>query len=398
MQPDALTVVSYFHTPKGKVAMSRFVVGSPLADLLGTAESTDELARMIMINKPDVIFVEFDSEDNELLKILENSKADGKSHLVTFSEHAEPSDLRLAMRLGAVEFLTSDLHSSDFNETLNFIMREATIAAEKQGKLLMVTGVKENVGATTFALNLAWMLSQNYHNRVCLFDMDLAFGDLSVLLDKASKRPIMEIVENYKSLDAAFLKNVVTEISKDLFLLPSPANQIYADEVSLAHIEQVMFLLLNSYDIVIVDMPPRLEEIALATWDYAYRVLLLMDPTVTVLSRAQRYLEMVGRLDPNGTKIVPIINRYGSKGGLGQKVVSKILGDRKAVILPNDSKTMIKVANAGLAVVNEYPKSRWCKDLRIFVEDSLRSFTEADSEKRKRGGLLGAKKDDGGEE
>ena len=377
--------------------MSRFVVGSPLAELVGTAESTDELARMIMINKPGVIFVEFDSNDVELLKILENSKADGKSHLITYSEHAEPSDLRLAMRLGAVEFLTSELHSSDFNEAINYIIREANLSSEKQGKLLMVTGVKENVGATTFALNLAWLLSQNYNNKVCLFDMDFAFGDLSVLLDKASKKPIMEIVENYKSLDSAFLKNVVTEINKNLFLLPSPANQIYADEVTLAHIEQVIYLLLNSYDIVVADMPPRLEEIALATWDYSYRVLVLMDPTVTVLSRAQRYLEMVGRLDPNGNKIVPIINRYGSKGGLGQKVVSKILGDRQAVILPNDSKTMIKVANAGLAVVNEYPKSKWCKDLRVFVEDSLKSFTEEDEQKRKRGGLLRLNKKDSDE-
>ena len=63
-----------------------------------------------------------------------------------------------------------------------------TTDAEGPAELYLMCGVRGGIGASTVALNVAWVLAHEWDRRVALADLDLQFGTAALSLDLESPR------------------------------------------------------------------------------------------------------------------------------------------------------------------------------------------------------------------
>ena len=66
----------------------------------------------------------------------------------------------------------------------------------KDNKRVVVLGVRGGVGASTVAVNLAWLFSDQYNMNTALIDLDLEFGTIALSLDLEPTRGLREALEN----------------------------------------------------------------------------------------------------------------------------------------------------------------------------------------------------------
>src|SRR4051794_33395631 len=80
-------------------------------------------------------------------------------------------------------------------QTWEAIRGPATPSGDRNGTIITVFSPKGGVGKTTVAVNLAVALSGSGAARVCIVDLDLAFGDVAITLQLIPEHTIAEAVD-----------------------------------------------------------------------------------------------------------------------------------------------------------------------------------------------------------
>src|SRR5436853_319092 len=80
--------------------------------------------------------------------------------------------------------------------------------AAREGQLLTVFAGKGGCGKSTVASNLAVALAANGAHRVLLVDLDLAFGDIAIMLQLVPRRTIADAVPMAGRLDATGIRSL----------------------------------------------------------------------------------------------------------------------------------------------------------------------------------------------
>ena len=374
MNLQSLKIVGYYSSSWGEDYIKRLVDSSTATELVALESRVSNLARHAAGAQPQVMLVEFDSQNPKLLAALDEMHSKARMTIMALSRQADPQDLRRAMQVGVSDYLFGNTAQHDFVEAVDGILRAGLKKNREHGRLIAVTSVKEGLGASSLALNLSWSLAKHQKKQTSLIDMDFANADLSTLLDLENTQNFSQIITNFDALDEVMMKALLHHIGPGLAILPSPGNHLDAEEIQLPHLEQAITHLLSISELVVADVPPGLGEMNLCAWDYASKILLVVDPSIVVLQRAQKTLNMIRRLDPDGRKIIWIVNRADSRGGIGSRSLHKILNSNNIHFLPNDSKALMRAANSGQPLMAQSPRSRWGKRVRKLSKRILESM------------------------
>ena len=65
----------------------------------------------------------------------------------------------------------------------NMVARTQPDKPSDRARIIAVTGARGGVGATTVAVNLAWLLAHEQSRRVAIVDLDLGYGTVALSLD-----------------------------------------------------------------------------------------------------------------------------------------------------------------------------------------------------------------------
>src|SRR6266850_2498067 len=87
------------------------------------------------------------------------------------------------------------------------------------GKRIAVLGAKGGVGATTLAVNVALVLSEQKSGAVVLVDADLRAGDTTIYLDMTPQYTILDLVPHIDALDARLIDQVMCKYRGGLHVL-----------------------------------------------------------------------------------------------------------------------------------------------------------------------------------
>ena len=112
--------------------------------------------------------------------------------MILLVQDLSPASLHRLMRAGADDFLPVPIPEGAISDALDR-MRERdddraapAQARSRDGAILAVYGVSGGVGATAFAVNLAWEIAQESRKsnlRVLVLDLDFQYGSVSTYLD-----------------------------------------------------------------------------------------------------------------------------------------------------------------------------------------------------------------------
>lgn len=236
---------------------------------------------ILFLDQPDARALEFlaiaiDEDDEAHLPMIAElvrraRERDIKAILIT--EEVSPIALHQLLKMGAEEFVPYPLPDGALHEAIERLnaptpepaeavpdaMRNTMKATgDRDGVLLPVHGLAGGVGATTFAVNLAWELtgvSAAKPPRVCLLDFDLQFGSVSTFLDLPRREAIYELLSDTEGMDSdAFMQALLTFNDK-LHVLTSPAELLPLDIVGPEDIDRVIEMARTNFDYVVIDMP-----------------------------------------------------------------------------------------------------------------------------------------------
>jgi pilus assembly protein CpaE len=236
----------------------------------------------VFLRQPEAETLEFvaiamDSDDEDkietIAEIVRSASARGIKVLL-IAEDVTPIALHQLLKLGAQEFVPYPLPDGALHEAIER-MREAARrgpesdipeemrtklkpTGDKDGVVLPVHGLAGGVGATTFAVNLAWELAnieKDNPPRVCLIDLDLQFGSTSTYLDLPRRDAVLELLQDTASMDSeAFLQALLT-FNEKLHVLTAPNELLPLDMIGQEDVQRIIATAASNFDYVVIDMP-----------------------------------------------------------------------------------------------------------------------------------------------
>ncbi len=377
MENSDSKVLAWHLTRQGAEQMREVVSAAPMTRLVGLESSPEGFERKAFQLQPDILLVEYVSDQAGLAEVLERlRRSTPRAAVVALSASRDAQDILRAMRLGVREYLIEPLTVQAWSEAVQRLRRQVQASHRPSGRLLGVMGVKGGVGTSHLAINLAWVLSQNHGRHVALADLNLAGGELAFLLDLTPSRDMIDVARHFERIDALFFDGLMTEVAPGLRLLAAPSDLVAAEEINPEHVSAALDHLLGAHDVVIVDLPNLLTETSLLAWDRCELVFLVLEPTLVGLKAAQRLLSLSERLGHDAHKLAPVVNRADAKGSVPAGELKRVLNRKIVAWLPNDSKAIMASGNVGRPVLRESPRSGWSKGVVSLTERLVKAWED----------------------
>jgi pilus assembly protein CpaE len=231
-------------------------------------------------------------------------------------------------------------------------------------KVIVVLSPKGGSGKTAVASNLAVKLSQQHPGQVVAVDLDVQFGDLSVVLGLQPAHDLAQLART-SSLDATTVKVFLTAY-EDMYVLAGAANPVEADVITHEHISTVLPLLAQSFTYVVVDTPAGLDERTLAAIECATDLLVISSLDVTSIRSLRKALDTLDRIGVTAERKF-VLNRADAKVGLSHGDAEAAVGLKLACTIPSSRDVPLSL-NLGRPVVESEPKSAVAKQLSLLAQ------------------------------
>lgn len=224
-----------------------------------------------------------------------------------------------------------------------------------KGTLITVFSAKGGVGKTTVSTNLAAALANGGKKQVCIVDLDLAFGDVAIVLQLFPAHTIADAVSMENKLDPAAVAALLTRHSPGLSALVAPVQPDAKDRIHGDLIGRILRILKEQFDYVVVDTPPAFDDVVMQAFDESDLVLLMGTLDVPSLKSLKITIETLTLLNHPRSHWRLVLNRADMKVGLSTHEVAKTLDMEIAAAIPQSQDVPASV-NRGEALVLSSPR------------------------------------------
>lgn len=229
------------------------------------------------------------------------------------------------------------------------------LEAPSRGRLVTVFSPKGGVGKTTLAVNVALALSEGGTKKVCVVDLDLAFGDVAITLQVFPARTIADAVHLESGLDFQVLEPLLTSYQDTMSALVAPVQPDAKDTIPAALVGRILGLLKQHFDHVVVDTAPAFDEYVLQALDETDDLLLVTTLDVPTLKNVKVAVETLDLLNFPKSRRHLVLNRADDKVGLTPDKVESTLKMKIAASIPT-SFQVAHATNSGEPITGAQPK------------------------------------------
>ncbi|MBM9461356.1 AAA family ATPase [Nocardioides sp. zg-536] len=226
--------------------------------------------------------------------------------------------------------------------------------AKQVGRVVTVFSPKGGVGKTTSSVNLALALTDRGARKVCLVDLDLAFGDVAITMQLFPTHSIEQAVGAEDSIDLGMLEGLLTRAEDSLMVLAAPAHPDVRERVTPLLISRILRHLRDGFDYVVVDTSPSFDDATLTALDETDECVIIATLDVPTLKNVKVALETMDMLNIARGHRHLLLNRADEEVGISVDKVESILG------MPVSAQvaTAVDIAastNAGTPIVSTKP-------------------------------------------
>ncbi|MDQ4054706.1 MAG: AAA family ATPase, partial [Actinomycetota bacterium] len=226
--------------------------------------------------------------------------------------------------------------------------------ALRNGKVVTVFSPKGGVGKTTVAVNLALALTEKGAHKVCLVDLDLAFGDVAITMQLFPTHSIEQAIGSEESIDQAMLDGLLTRHKDSLMVLAAPAHPDVRERVTAVLVSRILKTLKENFDYVVVDTAPTFDDVTLTALDETDECIILATLDVPTLKNVKVALETLDLLNISRGHRHLLLNRADDRVGITVDKVETILGMPVEVQIGTDV-AIAAATNAGTPIVADNP-------------------------------------------
>lgn len=318
---------------------------------------------------PDLIFVE--TGPNWAQKVVELQNYDGpmledsevNTSLIIFGDESDNGALKIALRLGAADFISDSSTIQDLIPLLKNVAEEK-IAARKLGQLFVFLNTKGGSGATTIALNTAVEVAMENKDQVLLLDLDIHFGVVMDYLNINPAYSINDAIANVKDLDEISLHSLVSKHPSGLHVLSFKHENHNENFDKAMQMGRLLPTLLEYYPYVFVDLSTGVDRMFSSVLSQASKVFLVTQQNLVAIKNASRITKSL-TLEYGVAKeqVELIVNRYEKRQQIRLKDIEQTMTGMAQHIIPNDFKAAIESANLGKPFVESRKNSSITKSI-----------------------------------
>jgi pilus assembly protein CpaE len=273
-----------------------------------------------------------------------------ETRLIAVSAASPPTQQLLleAMRSGVQEFLPKPISMDALKEMLSGWIKELyTHDRPAHNKVIVVTGSKGGVGATTVAVNLGVQLSVFAHKRVALLDFARPLGNAHLLLDLRPKFGVRDAVDNLERLDSHLLGGLLTQHHTKLEILAGATQPEEWQTIAVPPLERIVNVAQNTFDVVLVDIGSQFSSDWSAILKMARMILTVAEANVPSLWTLQRRLAAMKGFEIEADRIKIIVNRWHKGDEEVVKGIQKEINRPVFACIPNDFRKASTSINLG---------------------------------------------------
>lgn len=324
----------------------------------------------------DIVFIDID----EHTQFSVNGKVGSLSELGIFtvfiSDNMSPEVVRNAMRAGAKDFLVAPFQREDIARVLHGALRMknslppappvVAVVPEKETKtaeIITFFSTKGGAGKSVLSTNFSLALATHFGASVCMLDLSLQFGDLSLILNARPRATIMDVI-NENGHVSADIESYLTKFHNSSFLLPAPAKPEEAELVKASHVEEILDALSGKFDYIVIDTAASFNDISLAALDRSDRIFHVVTPIILSVKNLTRSLELMrDSLEYPQEKQQIILNRSDSQSGISAGDIERIISKKIDFQVPSDGNVVVPSLNKGQPAVVSAPQSKFSKSI-----------------------------------
>ena len=381
--PDCLAFLGDDH--------SREVVGRVAHEVFGAAMVADGGVRNALDSltdaaPPEVLIVDIGENPEHLTPLLSLCGSSMKeTKLIAVGSLNDVAVYRDLVEAGAADYLVKPITEPALRAALSrrrMPRHGDDRAAEKKVHKIVVVGAQGGVGASTIALNLAWLSAEVHEKRTVLVDLDLEFGAAALALDLEPTRGLREALENPSRIDSLFVSSATARVGDRFCVMSTEETFDRGFRPDPAAIETLFGTLEESNDCVIVDLPRAAFDLRHGVFQAATQVVLVSDLSLRGLRDTARLIDIVGDAAPE-VPVTVVANRTGApQQAISVAEFKKTLGRKVDLQIPEEHKALAAATTAGKPLVQSAPDSKATKALRGLADRLLRTAAETDGAKK----------------
>lgn len=348
--------------------------------ILNSSHAKDLKTAVIAINK----------QDEADLEAIEDTVKEAKKiglNVILVTDDLGPSALHRLIRGGADDFLPYPLPPNALHETLERLNKAPVaqhVAAEpaegprpsapkvgrRQGIIFPVYGLSGGVGASTFAVNLAWELQKNVENddkTVCILDFDFQFGSVSTYLDVPKSETSYELLTNAANVDSDALLQSMHKFDRTLDVLSAPQDSLPLEFISPEEIAKIIDVAAKNYDFIIIDLPTAIVSWTEVVLEKCQLFFGIMEMDMRSAQNTLRFMRALKADEMPYEKVQFILNRAPKATDLGGKSRVKRMADSLDVefrwFLPDGGKQILNACDHGSPLASVAKKNPMRKEI-----------------------------------
>jgi pilus assembly protein CpaE len=230
---------------------------------------------------------------------------------------------------------------------------------------ITVASATGGCGKTFLASNLAYLLAQGTRKRVAMIDLDVQFGELVPTLQLKPQASLCDVTLD--ELGVADVSAAMTSHPSGFHVLAAPPDPVAADSLAPGTARAAVLALRESYDYLIIDTPPTLNEVVLDAFDVSDHLVVLATLDVPSIRNMKVFLSTLDRLRIRQDGVHLVLNKAEKGVGLTSGDIQQLLGRTWDLELPYDREVSRSV-NLGLAVSESAPNCEVSRRLVAGVE------------------------------
>jgi len=317
--------------------------------------------------EPSILLLELAGSGDEALQAASQYRLQHPDVVLFLStDQFNPETLVRAMHAGAQEVLRRPLDREALSAAVE---RVAAFAARKHGggtsrSVITVFSNKGGVGVSTLATNLAVSIRRQSGREVALADFDYQSGDVASMLGLAPARTIGDVLSAAR-IDSASVQDVMLKHASGVSVLSQPEQIERVDGVMGHQVGSVLEILGATYEVVVVDAPHLINDIALEIFDRSSIILVVAELSLPSVRAARRSLDIFHKLNfmTMQDRVRLVLNRASEHSAISRAQIEETLGMRVFCSIANDYAAVSQAINLGRPLCVDSPKSRAGRDL-----------------------------------
>ncbi|MFN4284001.1 MAG: CpaE family protein [Alphaproteobacteria bacterium] len=273
---------------------------------------------------------------------------------------------RALIEAGVADYLVKPVSADDLGRAIDQAMgAKAAEAAKPQSHVIAIIGARGGVGASTVALNLAWLLSQERGRKVALVDLDLHFGSIALSLDLETGSGFRDVLQNPSRIDPLFLERASLRAAERLIVLGTEEPLAAARHWDAGAFRPLLDELTQAHEIVLLDLPRAMALEHPELLAAADQAVMVADLSLPSLRDALRLKTLIGALSPRARASLWLNRpRPPGKNDVPPAEFAKTLGAPAAGDLPYDPKAAALAAGSGKPLVAVAKNAKAAQALR----------------------------------